>query len=93
MFTRDPAASFGIITDTSEALRTLSATEVQQGTRMQSLGLNYKRLPLIDSSAALSWRGSPYGLRDQVVRAVRNHPRLDVWLKRAFGKPLSREEN
>jgi hypothetical protein len=49
---------------------------------MQSLGLNYKRLPLIDISAALSWRGSPYGLRDQVVRAVRNHPRLDAWLRR-----------
>src|SRR6185503_6311846 len=28
-------------TDASEALRILSATEVQQGTRMQSLGLNY----------------------------------------------------
>ena len=41
VFTRDPAASFAIITDTSEALRILSATEVQQGTRMQSLGRNY----------------------------------------------------
>jgi CelD/BcsL family acetyltransferase involved in cellulose biosynthesis len=51
------------------------------------------RLPLIDTSAALSWRGWPYGLRDHMVRAVRNDPRLDAWLKRAFGKPLSREEN
>ena len=41
VFTRDPAASFAIITDTDEALRILSATEVQQGTRMQSLGRNY----------------------------------------------------
>ena len=41
VFTRDPAASFAIITDTNEALRILSTTEVQQGTRMQSLGLNF----------------------------------------------------
>jgi CelD/BcsL family acetyltransferase involved in cellulose biosynthesis len=41
VFTRDPAASFGIITDNDEALRILSTTEVQQGTRMQSLGLNF----------------------------------------------------
>jgi len=27
------------------------------------------------------------------VRAVRNYPRADAWLKRALGKPLSREEN
>lgn len=193
VFTRDPAASFAIITDTSEALRILSTTEVQQGTRMQSLGMDYilndetcaafyrnlvrdgigngyvlvsaltvgnevvatllgirtgsryvmirisnagekwsncspgrliiertmaalhrdgvrefdfsvgnyaykrrfgvTRLPLIDISAALSWRGRPYALRDRMVRAVRNYPRLDAWLKRALGKPLSREEN
>ena len=24
---------------------------------------------------------------------LRNYPRLDAWLKRALGKPLSREEN
>jgi CelD/BcsL family acetyltransferase involved in cellulose biosynthesis len=193
VFTRDPAASFAIITDTSEALRILSTTEVQQGTRMQSLGMNYilnnetcaafyrnlvrdgigngyalvsvltagdevvatllgirtgsryvmirisnagekwsncspgrliiertmaalhrdgvrefdfsvgnyaykrrfgvTRLPLIDVSAALSWRGWPYALRDRMVRAVRNYPRLDGWLKRTLGKPLSQEEN
>ncbi|MEH2552319.1 CelD/BcsL family acetyltransferase involved in cellulose biosynthesis [Bradyrhizobium sp. AZCC 2262] len=193
VFTRDPAASFAIITDTSEALRILSTTEAQQGTRMQSLGMNYilndetcaafyrnlirdgvrngyalvsaltagdevvatllgirtgsryvmirisnagekwsncspgrliiertmaalhrdgvrefdfsvgnyaykrrfgvTRLPLIDVSAALSWRGWPYTLRDRMVRAVRNYPRLDGWLKRTLGKPLSHEEN
>ena len=193
VFTRDPAASFAIITDTDEALRILSTTEVQQGTRMQSLGRNYvlndetsaafyrnlvrdgvdngyalvsaltagnevvatllgirtgsryvmirisnagdkwsncspgrliiertmaalhrdgvrefdfsvgnyaykrrfgvTRLPLIDVSAALSWRGWPYALRDRMVRAVRNYPRLDGWLKRTLGKPLSHEEN
>jgi CelD/BcsL family acetyltransferase involved in cellulose biosynthesis len=193
VFTRDPAASFAIITDTNEALRILSTTELQQGTRMQSLGRNYvlndetcaafyrnlvrdgvdngyalvtvltvgdevvatllgirtgaryvmvrisnagdkwsncspgrliiertmaalhrdgvrefdfsvgnyaykrrfgvTRLPLIDISAALSWRGWPYALRDHMVRTVRNYPRLDAWLKRALGKPLSHEEN
>ena len=193
VFTREPAASFAIITDSDEALRILSATEVQQGTRMQSLGLNYilndetcaafyrnlvrdgvgngyalvsaltvgdevvatllgirtgsryvmirisnagekwsncspgrliiertmaalhrdgvrafdfsvgnyaykrrfgvTRLPLIDVSAALSWRGWPHALRDHMVRAVRNYPQLDAWLKRALRKPLSREEN
>ena len=41
VFTRDPAASFAIVTDRDEALRILSTTEVQQGTRMQSLGLNF----------------------------------------------------
>jgi glutathione S-transferase len=50
------------------------------------------RLPLIDISAALSWRRWPYRLRDHMVRAVRNYPRLEAWLKRALGKPLSREE-
>jgi CelD/BcsL family acetyltransferase involved in cellulose biosynthesis len=193
VFTRDPAASFAIITDTDEALRILSTTEVQQGTRMQTLGLNYilndetcaafyrnlvrdgvgngyaqvsaltvgdevvatllgirtgaryvmirisnagekwsncspgrliiertmaalhrdgvrafdfsvgnyaykrrfgvTRLPLINVSAALSWRGWPHGLRDHMVRTVRNYPRADAWLKRVLGKPLSREEN
>jgi CelD/BcsL family acetyltransferase involved in cellulose biosynthesis len=193
VFTRDPAASFALITDTDEALRVLSATEVQQGTRMQSLGLNYilndetcaafyrnlvrdavrngyalvsalmvgdevvatllgirtgsryvmirisnagekwsncspgrliiertmaalhrdgvrafdfsvgnyaykrrfgvTRLPLIDISAALSWRGWPFALRDRAVGTLRNHPQLDARLRRVFGKPLSHEEN
>jgi CelD/BcsL family acetyltransferase involved in cellulose biosynthesis len=193
VFTRDPAASFAIITDASEALRILSITEVQQGARMQSLGLNYilndetcaafyrnlvrdgvgngyalvsvlavgdeivatllgirtgsryvmirisnagekwsncspgrliiertmaalhkdgvrefdfsvgnyaykrrfgvTRLPLIDISAALSWRGWPFALRDRAVGTLRNHPQLDARLRRVFGKPLSHEEN
>jgi len=193
VFTRDPAASFAIITDTSEALRILSATEVQQGTRMESLGRNYvlneetsaafyrnlvcdgvgsgyalvsalkvgdevvatllgirtgsryvmirisnagekwsncspgrliiertmaalhrdgvrefdfsvgnyaykrrfgvTRLPLIDISAAVSWRGWPLALRDRAVGTLRNHPQLDARLRRVFGKPLSHEEN
>jgi len=193
VFTRDPAAAFGIVIDRDEALRILSTTEVQQGTRMQSLGRNYAlndetcaafyrnlvrdgvgngyalvsvlavgdeivatllgirtgsryvmvrisnagekwsncspgrliiertmaalhkdgvrefdfsvgnyaykrrfgvtRLPLIDISAALSWRGWSHALRDHMVRAVRNYPRLDARLRRALGKPLSHEEN
>ncbi|ANW04347.1 GNAT family N-acetyltransferase [Bradyrhizobium icense] len=193
VFTRDPAASFAIVADSDEALRILSTTEVQQGTRMQSLGLNYTlndetcaafyrnlvrdgvgngyalvsaltagdevvatllgirtgsryvmirisnagekwlncspgrliiertmaalhkdgirefdfsvgnyaykrrfgvtRVPLIDVSAALSWRGWPYALRDRAVRELRNYPRLGCHVKRLLGKPLSREEN
>jgi CelD/BcsL family acetyltransferase involved in cellulose biosynthesis len=193
VFTRDPAAGFEVVTDNNKALRILSTTEVQQGTRMQSLGLNFilndeacaafyrnlvrdgtgsgyalitaltvgdevvatllgircgaryvmirisnagdkwsncspgrliiertmaalhkdgvrefdfsvgnyaykrrfgvERLPLVDVSAALSWRGLPYALRDRAVRELRNHPRVTAYLKRALGKPLSREEN
>jgi len=193
VFTRDPAAGFEIVTDNNKALRILSTTEVQQGTRMQSLGLNFilndetcaafyrnlvrdgvgdgyalvtaltvgddvvatllgircgkryvmirisnagdkwsncspgrliiertmaalhkdgvrefdfsvgnyaykrrfgvERLPLVDISAVLSWRGLPYLLRDRAVRELRNHPKLTAYLKRALGKPLSREEN
>jgi CelD/BcsL family acetyltransferase involved in cellulose biosynthesis len=193
VFTRDGAASFAIITDPDEALRILSATEVQQGTRMRSRGMNYvlddasraafyrnlvrnsvgngyalvsaltvgeevvatllgirtgaryvmirisnagekwsncspgrliiertmaalhrdgvrefdfsvgnyaykrrfgvTRLPLFDVSAALSSRGWPFALRDRAVCELRQHPRLDAWLKYVAGKPLSREEN
>jgi len=192
VFTRDPAACFEIVADKDEALRILSTTEVQQGTRMQSLGLNfilndetcaafyrtlvrdgvgcgyavvtalkagdeivatllgircgaryvmirisnagekwsncspgrliiertmaalhsdgvrefdfsvgnyaYKRrfgvkpLPLLDISAALSWRGLPYAMRDRAARELRRYPRLAARLKRALGKPPSREE-
>jgi CelD/BcsL family acetyltransferase involved in cellulose biosynthesis len=193
VFTRDPAATFKLITDHHEALKILSTTEVQQGTRMQSLGLNFvlndetcaafyrnlvrdgvgsgyalvsaltvgdevvatllgirsgahyvmirisnagekwsncspgrliiertmaalhqdgvrefdfsvgnyaykrrfgvARLPLVDISAALSWRGLPYALRDRVARELRSYPQLTGFLKRALGKPLPREEN
>jgi len=51
------------------------------------------RLPLVDISAALSWRGLPYALRDRVARELRSYPQLTAFLKRALGKPLSREEN
>ena len=51
------------------------------------------RLPLVDISAALSWRGWPYALRDRAARELRNFPRTARLMKRALGKPLSREEN
>ena len=34
-----------------------------------------------------------FAWRDHMVRAVRNYPRLDAWLKRKLGKSLSHEEN
>jgi CelD/BcsL family acetyltransferase involved in cellulose biosynthesis len=50
------------------------------------------RLPLVDVSSALSWRGWPYALRDRAARELRNYPRLETRIKRALGK-LSREES
>jgi CelD/BcsL family acetyltransferase involved in cellulose biosynthesis len=41
VFRRDPAAAFKIVTDKAEALRMLATMEIQQGTRMQHLGLNF----------------------------------------------------
>ena len=193
VFTRDPAAAFNIVTDSNEALRVLSATEAQQGARMQQLGLNYilgdeacaafyrnlirdgvdsgyavvsaltvgeevvatllgvrsgsgyvmvrisnagerwsncspgrliiertmaalhrdgvrefdfsignyaykrrfgvTRFPLVDFSAALSWRGWPFVLRDHAARGLRRHPRLAARIKHALGRPPSREED
>jgi CelD/BcsL family acetyltransferase involved in cellulose biosynthesis len=193
VFMRHPAAAFKIVADRNEALRILSTTEVQQGTRMQQLGLNfilndeacaafyrnlvgkgvdngyvvvsaltvgeevvatllgirtgshylmvrisnagekwsncspgrliiertmaalhkhgvrefdfsignyaYKRRfgvadrPLVDISAALSWHGLPYALRDRAARELRRYPQLVPYVKRALGKPPSREQN
>ena len=41
VFTRDPAATFKIVTDDIEALWILATMEIQQGARMQYLGLNF----------------------------------------------------
>jgi CelD/BcsL family acetyltransferase involved in cellulose biosynthesis len=41
VFRRDPAAAFKIVADKAEALRMLATMEIQQGTRMQHLGLNF----------------------------------------------------
>jgi CelD/BcsL family acetyltransferase involved in cellulose biosynthesis len=51
-----------------------------------------KRLPLLDISAALSWRGLPHALRDRLAQELRRYPELLAHLKRAFGKRPSREE-
>jgi CelD/BcsL family acetyltransferase involved in cellulose biosynthesis len=190
---RHPAATFKIVADRNEALRILSIMEVQQGRRMQQLGLHFilndeacaafyrklvgigvdngyvvvsaltvgeevvatllgirtgsrylmirisnagekwsncspgrliiertmaalhkqgmrefdfsivnyaykrrfgvARLPLVDISAALSWRGIPYALRDRAARELRRYPRLALYVRRALGRPPSREEN
>jgi CelD/BcsL family acetyltransferase involved in cellulose biosynthesis len=50
------------------------------------------RIELMDFSAALSWRGLPYALRDRAARWLRGHPKLAERVKRALGKPPSREE-
>jgi CelD/BcsL family acetyltransferase involved in cellulose biosynthesis len=50
-------------------------------------------LPLADITAALSWRGMPYALRDRAVCELRRHPRLAAWVGRAVGKAPSREES
>jgi CelD/BcsL family acetyltransferase involved in cellulose biosynthesis len=49
-------------------------------------------LALVDLTAALSWRGLPYAWRDRAVQALRKHPRLEAFIKRALAKPPSREE-
>jgi CelD/BcsL family acetyltransferase involved in cellulose biosynthesis len=41
VFTRDSAAAFAMVADKHEALRLLSAMELQQGARIQHLGLNF----------------------------------------------------
>ncbi len=51
------------------------------------------RLPLVDITAALSWRGMPYALRDRAVSQLRRYPRLAAWVGRLLGKPQSREES
>jgi CelD/BcsL family acetyltransferase involved in cellulose biosynthesis len=51
------------------------------------------RLPLFDISAALSWRGIPHALRDRAARELRRYPRLALYVRRALGRPPSREEN
>jgi CelD/BcsL family acetyltransferase involved in cellulose biosynthesis len=53
VFTRDPAAALRIVTDRNEALRVLSAMEIQQGARMRHLGLNFM---LNDDTSAAFYR-------------------------------------
>ena len=49
-------------------------------------------LALADITAAVSWRGLPFALRDRAARTLRRHPRLAARVGRALGKPPSREE-
>ena len=51
-----------------------------------------KRIALVDITAALSWRGLPYALRDRAARRLRGYPGLAQHVKRMLGKPPSREE-
>jgi CelD/BcsL family acetyltransferase involved in cellulose biosynthesis len=53
IFTREPQAQFKIVTDPGEASRVMAAMEVQQGARMQALGLSYS---LNDDSYAAFYR-------------------------------------
>jgi CelD/BcsL family acetyltransferase involved in cellulose biosynthesis len=59
---------------------------------------DYKRrfgvsdVSLIDFTAALSWRGLPYELRDRAARGLRRYPRLAACARRAFGKPPWRQQ-
>jgi CelD/BcsL family acetyltransferase involved in cellulose biosynthesis len=50
------------------------------------------RIALVDFTAALSWRGQPYALRDRAARWLRGHPAVAERVKRVMGKPPSREE-
>jgi CelD/BcsL family acetyltransferase involved in cellulose biosynthesis len=50
------------------------------------------RIALVDFSAALSWRGLPYALRDRAARWLRGRPRIAERIKHIMGKPPSREE-
>jgi CelD/BcsL family acetyltransferase involved in cellulose biosynthesis len=50
-------------------------------------------LPLVDITAALSWRGIPYALRDRAAGELRRHPRFASLVGRALGRPASREEH
>jgi CelD/BcsL family acetyltransferase involved in cellulose biosynthesis len=50
-------------------------------------------VPLADISAALSWRGLPFALRDAAACWLRQHPQLRSRIRRLLDKPVSREEN
>ncbi len=49
-------------------------------------------LALAEITAAVSWRGLPFALRDRAARALRRHPQLAARVGRVLGKPPSREE-
>jgi CelD/BcsL family acetyltransferase involved in cellulose biosynthesis len=48
---------------------------------------------LAEITAALSWRGWPFALRDRAARELHRYPKLATRVSRALGRPPSREEN
>jgi CelD/BcsL family acetyltransferase involved in cellulose biosynthesis len=50
-------------------------------------------LALAEITAALSWRGLPFAMRDRAAHELHRHPRLAAYVARALGKAYSREEN
>jgi CelD/BcsL family acetyltransferase involved in cellulose biosynthesis len=50
------------------------------------------RVPLLNKTKALSWRGIPYELRDNVVRELRRYPHLSTRISRTLGTRSEREE-
>jgi CelD/BcsL family acetyltransferase involved in cellulose biosynthesis len=50
------------------------------------------RVPLLNKTRALSWRGAPHALRDRMVRELRRYPQLTARIRRALGTLSAREE-
>ena len=50
-------------------------------------------LALVDITAALSWRGIPYALRDRAARELRRYPRLAAHVKACARQAAPREES
>ena len=50
------------------------------------------RLPLVDATRALSWRGLVPLLRTRLAALTRQYPHLHARIRKALGKPASREE-
>lgn len=48
---------------------------------------------LAEITAALSWRGWPFALRDRAARELHRYPKLATRVTRALGRPASREES
>jgi CelD/BcsL family acetyltransferase involved in cellulose biosynthesis len=48
---------------------------------------------LAEITAALSWRGWPFALRDRAAHELHRYPKLATRVTRALGRPPSREEN
>jgi CelD/BcsL family acetyltransferase involved in cellulose biosynthesis len=50
-------------------------------------------LALAELTAALSWRGLPFALRDRAARELHRHPKLAARVARVLGKASAREES